>query len=155
MKKILSISFVLILAIGLTACGETKEEKAVNNAVNNISNMAERNGEKVDDQTKEMMKNALNSSKEFQQDVANEMAQMPKIIKVTKSYRNCLSDADDKDEAIECYNDADKLADELGIVQDDEELNADEEFGDWTADDKAKLIDEMDQSLKEIEQYMK
>jgi len=148
MKKILSIGFVLMLAISLTACGETKEEKVINNIV-------EKSGEKVDDQTKEIIKDALNNSKEFQDDIANTMSQMPKIIKVSKSYQDCLESADTKNEAIECYQESDKYADELGIIEEDYEFNPDEEFGDWTAEDKTHLLTELKEDLKRAEQFIK
>jgi tetratricopeptide (TPR) repeat protein len=152
MKKILSISFVLILAIGLTACGETKEEKIADN----IIDMAEKTGEKMNDQTKEIFKDAIENSPEFQKEIADEMAQLPKVMKVAKSYRSCLADADDKDDAIECYEEADEYADKLGIIEEDEEdLNPEEEFGEWTAEDKAKLLAEMDEGLKFFEQMNK
>lgn len=152
MKRTLSIVFVLMLSIGLTACGETKEEKTVNNIVN----IAEKSGEKVDDQTKEIMKNAINNSEDFQNEIADEMVKMPKIIKVFKVYRKCLGDADDKDEAITCYEEADKMADDLGIEEDNEdEFNADEEFGDWSTEKKKSVLSEMDMDMKNMEQFMK
>lgn len=152
MKKTLSIVFVLMLSIGLTACGETKEEKTVNNIVN----ITEKSGEKVDDQTKEIMKNTINNSKDFQNEIADKMAQMPKIIKFFKAYRECLGDADDKDDAIECYKEAKKMADDLGIEEDNEEnFDADEEFGDWSTEKKKSVLSEMDMDMKNMEQFMK
>jgi hypothetical protein len=151
MKKILSIGFVLMIAIGLTACGETKEEKIVNN----IIDITEKAGEKVDDQTKEILNNVVKNSPEFQKQIANEMAQMPSTLKVAKFYRDCLSDAEDKEDAIECYNDADKMAQDLGLPEDPEEFNADEEFGNWSEETRQQFISEMDNDLKLMEQFMK
>ncbi len=156
MKKVLLISLTFVLAIGLTACGETKEEKvekAVDKTVDQMVDMAENAGETIDPNAKEMMKEVLNNNESFQQEMASEMDQLPKIAKVARFYRDCLADADSKGEAIECYEDADDMADDLGIVgEDDEALNADEEFGDWTPESKKRVLMEMDEGLKYFEQ---
>lgn len=145
-----------MFAISLSACGvtkETKEEKAVNALIN----LAEESGEKIDDQTKDIIKEALESSDELMSEISDEIAQIPQILKVAKSYRDCLADADKKKEAIKCYEEAEEMADDLEIVDEyedeDDELNADEEFGDWTAEDKAKALAEMDEGLKMMEQF--
>jgi len=144
-----------MLAIGLTACGKTTKEEKTAKVVDKVIEMTEKTGEKVDDKTKEIMKDTLNNSKEFQDDIANTMSQMPKIIKVSKSYQNCLEGADSKDDAIKCYQESDKYADELGIIEEDYEFDPDEEFGDWTAEDKARLLAEMKEGLKMAEQFTK
>ena len=159
MKKLLSIGFVLMLTIGLTACGETQEEKN-EKTVDKIIEMAEETGENVDDKTKEMMKDAFANSNELVNQVEEEMnklkEELPSTLKIMKFYRDCLEDADDKDDAIECYEEADEYADELGIIEeDDEELDPEEEFGDWTAQDKERLLAEMDEGLKMMEQFTK
>lgn len=145
MKKVFSIVFVLFMALGLTACGETTEEKAVNNLIEKV-------GENADDQTKALIKDAINNSEELQQELVGEMAQIGLIAKVAKVYHACLVEADDKGDAIECYEDADKLADKIGIIEEDDEFNPDEEFGDWTPEEKSQLLAEMEAGLKFFEE---
>lgn len=159
MKKLLSISLVLIFALSLSACGKTKTEKATKKTTEDyIDTMLEVSDEEVSDEEREVIKNALNNSDDFAQQIEEEMKQLPAMLQVATTYRDCLKDASSKKKAIKCYEKADKMANDLGIEEDEEfaneEFNADEEFGDWTDEEKEAIVSEMTESLKFMEQIV-
>ncbi len=149
MKKTLSIAFVLIMAMGLTACGETKEEKMVNEIVD----VAQKAGENIDDQTKEMMKKALENNKEAFDNNRNEIEVIGgnSVVGFIKMYRKCLAKADTKKEATECFVSTNKKAIEMGLPDDSKNFDADEEFGDWSASAKENLLKKLEEDSKRME----
>ncbi len=171
MKKYLLLA--IIPALFLTGCGdETAEKKVQDKAIDEGLELFKDLGEMVkkgssnEDIGKEalsgMMEGAGNvaeeipaeTKEEIGENIKEEMAKMqeelPKTIKLLKVYKKCLTSADSKKDAIKCYEETDKLAKKMGINEKEDEeddFNADDEFGEWTAEDKKKTLSELDMGL--------
>ncbi len=177
MKKLLTITFVLALAVSLTACGQTETEKRGNELADKVAEkldkvttmtndemadkmaegMKEAMGDEYSDEVGDSMKEALANGNAMgaMKDELNKMKEnLPKSIQVMTFYKSCLEEAETKEGAIICYKKADELSDELGLPdEEDKEFNPDEEFGDWTEVDKKATLATLELGLKSMEAF--
>ena len=144
MKKTLLISLTLMIAVGLSACGKTQKENAVDKMVDKAVNVAENTGKKVDEKTKEAMKDMVKGSEEATGMINKKMDKMKIELEVSRVYKKCLKSAMSKNAAIKCFEKANKLAVKSGLADGSEKFDADAQFGDWSAERKAKLLKELD-----------
>ena len=76
--------------------------------------------------------------------------QFPKMLKVLKLDRECLSKADTKADAKVCEKASKKLAKELGLDDRNEE---DSDF-EWNKEEKSKIIPQMDKQISRMEKAL-
>ena len=82
--------------------------------------------------------------------------QIPKLFKLMKKQESCIKDADDKDDLMDCVNDAKKESKKMWISEmymdeeDDEELKKLV----WNDAEKQKTLKEMSEWLAEMEKML-
>ena len=101
------------------------------------------------EEQKEVMMEAMNNSKGMQTQVEKQKEMMPKVITLIKSYRDCLQDANSKEDAQACDKTTEALAKKLELEDDFSEEEVDERA--WTTEGRKNIISEINEELKMIE----
>jgi hypothetical protein len=138
----------------MTACFNKKDktEEVQIDADEMIEEVVEEALEDLDHEEKEMIKEVLKNS-EVKEELKEAQGEMMAMKELMVFFRDCLEDANSRKAALNCADKAEDLADDLELA-DDEEFDDDEleeEIGDWTDEDKKRILSEMDEALKFIE----
>ena len=104
------------------------------------------------DEQKALMMQMMNHSKTGQSMLEKQKEQMPKILKLLKANRTCLSKADTKSDLKKCEKKAEKLAKKLGIEEDFDD-EGEEDFV-WNEEEKKIALAEMDEGISHIERSL-
>ena len=114
-------------------------------------------GEISEEEFEAEMKKSLSQSKTFNSEFEKYKELMPSYLKVAKSYKECISDANSLSAANSCWDSAERMSKSLGL--DYEEDTGDEKFTSWTNQDKQRELTELDEGIlgikKSIECYDK
>ncbi len=102
------------------------------------------------EEQKALMMKAMNSSNMAKKMLEKQKDQLPKMVKVLKLDRECLSKADTKADAKVCEKASRKLAKKLGLDESDEE----ESDFEWNKEEKNKIIPEMDKQIARMEKAL-
>ena len=101
------------------------------------------------EEQKEVMMEAMNNSKGMQTQIEKQKEMMPKVITLIKSYRDCLQDANSKEDAQACDQKTEALAKKLELEDDFSEEEEDQRA--WTAEGRKSILSELNEELKMIE----
>ncbi len=135
MKKLL-LSTLLCALLPLSQAQQSEQDKVAEENLDGIAEVL------------------LADNEELQAEFAKMQADLPKTLELAKEYRACLQDADDKEEATDCGKDAQAKAKKMGIEDDELDEDLDSDFKSWTAEDKARELKEMDESIAMMEKVM-
>lgn len=158
--------FPVVNALGGEAIDKSKlaemDEKDKKDAIDSAKRMGElgqtlketqakitANPDMSQEEQKEVIMEAMNNSKSVQTQLAKQKEMMPKIITLIKSYRDCLQDANSKEDAQSCDKKTEALAKKVGLEDDFSEEEEDERA--WTEEGRKNIISEMNEELKMIE----
>ncbi|MCH9741364.1 MAG: hypothetical protein K0U38_11090 [Epsilonproteobacteria bacterium] len=173
MNYIKKIALVSSLAVVFVGCGDetakseapapAKVEEAkqptveqqvaeVGKSMQEAAKQIEANPDMSKEEQQKVMMEALSNSEPMKNQFELQKENMPKMVNLLKSTRECLGDADSKSDADDCQTKMETTLKEMGIV--DEELDESEEEFTWTKEEKAETLKEMDESIKEMEKAL-
>ncbi len=98
-----------------------------------------------------MMMQAMGQSEQGGGALQQQKEQMPKMLKVVKSMRQCLKDASSQAEADRCMEKSAKLSNQLGLPDD---FTEEDEPMVWNKETKAQALFDLDEGIKEMEQML-
>lgn len=113
--------------------------------------------EEMTDEEKAMAKAMmvmLSQNPEFQEKIKKIREDYPKALALGKEYSSCLTDADDKPEALDCQKVATEKANKLGLEEDDTDDNFGDDLGNWSAKEKQAYLQEINTDLQAMEKAM-
>ncbi len=163
-EKAIEAGAALMKGLGeMVQNGASNEEigkEALNKVAEGFASLSGEDIPELSEETKKALGENTETMKKIGENMKTEMEKMqedlPKTIELLKSYKKCLENAGSKGDAIKCYEKTDKMAKKLGIGDEEEEddFNADEDFGEWTPEDKKSAISELDMGLSFMEAMM-
>ncbi|MBM9519592.1 hypothetical protein JWG39_07130 [Desulforhopalus vacuolatus] len=95
----------------------------------------------------QQMMNSPQAKAKFQQ----EKDQMPKMLKMMKSFASCLEGCSSQKDADRCVEKASKLSQKLGL---DEDFSDDEDPFIWDENTKEQVLAEFQENIQRVEQIM-
>ncbi len=147
MKKVILGVFVLMMAVSLTGCGETKQEKAVDDFTKKIEDLDKDMTREMKKAGEEIKKGEEKTRKEVEsmKNSKNEKSAAEKL-EETKDLKKCLTKAAAKSSALDCYRtfgnedfkDGDAAATNLGIDE-------------WTPEDKQRSLKQTDMIISMLQ----
>ena len=157
-------TFVLALIIGFSGCSDVQDapeskvekvqvekEKRVDAPSHEKSqNKLTSKNSLTPEEEKQIMIDALTGSKGMENQFIKMKHDMPKMVKVLKFGRGCLSTSETKEDAKECMNKIDAMAKENGMTEGDGE---NEDFL-WTPATKHQMLKEINKSIHDIEKTL-
>ncbi len=146
---------------GLEGAGQMSAEDAEQMAA-----MMQAIGQVAQEAGKSMQDNPNMSEKDLEQQVLSALSQtpqmnselkkmqrnMPIMLKLAREYRKCLKRADNKNQAQICGDRAEQKSRKLGLPYDSQDQ--DEKIMSWSPQDKKKALDDMDESIADMEKAM-
>lgn len=152
MKTLLKISAIVFLTVTL-AQAYTSEEKAqqmqeMRAVMQKMQAQMKANPNMSKEEQKAIMMKAMNNSKTIQNRLQKQKVEMPKMLKVMKYYRSCLSDSNSKEDAKVCDKKSAVKAKKLGL---DRDFSEEQEDFVW---DKKQMLAEIDGGIAHLEHVL-
>jgi hypothetical protein len=98
-----------------------------------------------------MMMQAMGQSEQAGGPLQQQKEQMPKMLKVMKSMRQCLNDASSQAQADSCMEKSIELSNQLGLP---DNFTEEEDPLEWNKETKAQVLFDLDEGIEEMEQML-
>ncbi len=98
-----------------------------------------------------MMMQAMGQSEQGGGPLQQQKEQMPKMLKVMKSMRQCLNDASSQAQADSCMEKSIELSNQLGLP---DNFTEEEDPLEWNKETKAQVLFDLDEGIEEMEQML-
>ncbi len=154
LNKLTLISILLFCATSIYAQNPSDQEKMLQDmdrVMEKVQAQLKANPNMSAAEQKALVTQMMNQSKTGQDMLSKQKAQLPKILKILKSNRTCLSKADTKSDANVCEKKAEKLANKIGFEEDFEAEEENEQHFVWNKKEKNKILAEIDEEITHIE----
>ena len=148
MKKVVVISFVLMMAIGLAGCGKSKQEKALDDFTDKMEGLNKDMMSEMKKMEKTMEKKEAAMEKRSKKKVKKTEKTTAQNLEGMKGLKKCIVKADSKKEALDCHR-------ELDDFTNDEAAAINTGINEWTKADKEKVIKRTDNLIKLLEMHGK
>ncbi|MDP8162173.1 hypothetical protein QJU89_06835 [Pasteurella skyensis] len=129
--------------------------KMMKQAKNNVKQRMQKQGKDMnqakDADIQAAMAEAVGQSDMMQNQFAKMKSELPKMLALSKEYRACLENANEKSAAQRCWKDADKKAKSMGISDEDGGF---EDLGSWSPAEKKAYLKELDEGFAEMQKMV-